>query len=133
MINTLHTSFLETIGRVKCKVCHIKIMQMTMTIKGGTTLTLGWPLMDSDSLNELFDGRAPAFMKALKWRLMEAMSGHTDDKYHSREERLCLLSLLWSYGEFLFLQIGRRCLSSWDTRSTSLGSKLRDGNFDLFP
>ena len=41
--------------------------------------------MDSDSFNENLDGRALAFMKTLKRRLMEAKSGHTDDMYHSRE------------------------------------------------
>ena len=41
--------------------------------------------MDSDSLNEHLDGRALACMKTLKRRLMEAMSGHTDDMYHARE------------------------------------------------
>ena len=41
--------------------------------------------MDPDSFNEHLDGRALAFMKTLKRRLMEAMSGHTDDMYHSRE------------------------------------------------
>ena len=41
--------------------------------------------MDSDSLNERLDGRALAFMQTLKRRLMEAVSGHTDDMYHSRE------------------------------------------------
>ena len=62
-----------------------KNMQMTMTKEGATTLSLGWPLMDLDSLNEQLDGRALAKRNALKRRRMEAMSGHTDDMYHSRE------------------------------------------------
>ena len=41
--------------------------------------------MDSISLNEHLDGRALAFMKTLKRRITEAMSGHTDDVYLSRE------------------------------------------------
>ena len=41
--------------------------------------------MDSDSFNEHLDGRVWAFMKTLIRRLMEAMGGHTDDMYHSRE------------------------------------------------
>ena len=41
--------------------------------------------MDSDSFNEHLDGRASAYVKTQKRRLVEATSGHTDDMYHSRE------------------------------------------------
>ena len=41
--------------------------------------------MDSDSFNEHIDRRALVFMKTLEQRHMEAMSGHTDDMYLSRE------------------------------------------------
>ena len=85
---------------------------------------LGRLLMDSDSLDEHFDGRPLAFMKTLRRRLMEVMSGHTDDMYiHVNGHVLTIpppFPLLWSCGEFLFTEIGRRCLPSQCTRSTSL-------------
>ena len=54
--------------------------------------------MDSDSLNERLDGRALAFVKTLKRRLMEAVSGHTDEMYRSREGPRTNDSMLWSFG-----------------------------------
>ena len=41
--------------------------------------------MDSDSFNDHLDRRALVFMKTQERRLMEGMSGHTDDMYLSRE------------------------------------------------
>ena len=62
--------------------------------------------MDSGSLNEHLNGRAVAFMKTLRRRLMEVMSGHTDDMYLSRE---------WSrtYDSAAFPCCGRKVSSSF--------------------
>ena len=93
--------------------------------------------MDSASFKEHLDGRALAFIRALKRRLMEAMSGHTDDKSHTNDSAsvpCCGRKVSSSFLNF----VGEICrLVIYDPPAALLrgggGSKLRDGNFDLFP
>ena len=98
--------------------------------------------MDLDSFNEHLDGRALAYIKTLRRRLVESISGHADGTYLSRD---------WSRsnGFASFSCCGRKVSSSFltlvgeisrlviydqpaDHQRGGGASKLRDGNFDLF-